>query len=87
MYKSRKYLKKQIPILIVIVAIALLVTYAIVYIAKSFGITWAVVASYSMEPTLEPGDIVIIKKVSKIDSSYLGRVIVYHKKFMDLEVC
>lgn len=47
-------------------------------LAMSTIIPWAVVSSYSMEPTLEVGDLVIITPPGKPCNSLLGHVAIYY---------
>ena len=51
-----------------------------IHLVQKFGVTWAVVASYSMEPILEPGDIVVIVKIDKVSKNLIGKVIVYREE-------
>lgn len=50
----------------------------ILIVASLFVIPWAVVSSYSMEPTLEVGDLVIMIPPSQPCSSLLGHVAIYY---------
>ncbi len=47
-------------------------------IASMFVIPWAVVSSYSMEPTLEVGDLVIMVPPPHTCNSLLGHVAIYY---------
>ena len=50
----------------------------VLIIASSFVIPWAVVSSYSMEPTLEVGDLVVMVPPTKPCNSLLGHVAIYY---------
>jgi signal peptidase I, archaeal type len=49
-----------------------------IVLALSFVIPWAVVSSYSMEPTLEVGDLVVMIPPSGSCQSLLGHVAIYY---------
>ncbi|MFB6470554.1 MAG: signal peptidase I [Vulcanisaeta sp. AZ3] len=50
----------------------------LVIIALSFILPWAVVSSYSMEPTLEVGDLVIMTPPTGTCQSLLNHVAIYY---------
>ena len=51
---------------------------AMLIIASMFVIPWAVVSSYSMEPTLEVGDLVVMVPPSQPCNSLLNHVAIYY---------
>lgn len=53
-------------------------TVLLVVLALSFIVPWAVVSSYSMEPTLEVGDLVIMTPPTGPCQSLLGHVAIYY---------